>query len=126
MTLSRTEELALALAKHILAQPRTPKKFHDSHVAEQIDALLRENQSETSQATAGPVRNRGPPEEPRAYTVDEFCHLFRISRSGIYALWRAGRGPRVFRFGRATRISADAALEWVAQREAEIVEAEVA
>ena len=114
-----TNELARALAELILAQPKTPKKFRDSHLAEQIDTLLHEDRAKASQATEGPVRNRGPPEEAGAYTVEEFCRRFRISKSALYALWRAGRGPRVYRIGRAARISVDAARAWVAEREAE-------
>jgi len=122
-TLSHTNELTRVLAELILAQqPGTPKKLHAVNLAEQIDALLREDQSELSQATAGSVRNRGPPQEAAAFTINEFCQRFRVSRSALYALWRAGRGPKIFRIGRSARISTDAAKEWVAEREAATVQ----
>jgi hypothetical protein len=32
--------------------------------------------------------------ERAAYTIAEFCTAHRISRSKLYQLWAAGRGPR--------------------------------
>ncbi len=119
---THTDELARILAGLILAQqPKTPQKFRDINLAEQIDALLRGDQSAPSQATAGPVRNRVPPltEEAAAYTIAEFCRRYRISRSALYAQWRAGHGPRIYRIGRTARISAEAAATWIAERESE-------
>ena len=57
---------------------------------------------------------RGP---PVIYTVNEFCTAHRVSRSGLYKLWREGAGPRVKRVGTKILISAEAAAEWRAAGE---------
>src|SRR5260370_19661469 len=37
---------------------------------------------------------------PAAYTVQEFCEAFRLSRATFYNLVRRGEGPRLLRVGR--------------------------
>lgn len=54
-----------------------------------------------------------------AYTVQQFCIDHHISRRHFYELVKAGRGPRVFRPGRRTLISAEAAADWRRQLERE-------
>jgi len=50
-----------------------------------------------------------------AFTVQEFCDAHRISRSMLYELWNAGRGPRVLKAGVKNVITAEAAAEWRAE-----------
>jgi hypothetical protein len=62
------------------------------------------------------ARQRTPVYEP-SYTVDEFCHAERISRSMIYKAWQEGWGPRFYLNGVSRRITHAARLEWQRQRE---------
>lgn len=48
----------------------------------------------------------------RAFTVEEFCEAYRISRAIFYALRQQGKGPRIMNVGRRTPISEEAAREW--------------
>jgi hypothetical protein len=58
----------------------------------------------------------------KAYSVNDFCREYRISRALFYNLLRNGRGPRVMKVGRRTLISQQAAEEWQRKMErAEIV-----
>jgi len=54
-----------------------------------------------------------------AFDIDTFCRLHRISRGLLYQLWKRRQGPRFFRAGARRLISAQAATEWVRDREAE-------
>jgi hypothetical protein len=47
-----------------------------------------------------------------AFTIGEFCETHRVSRSWLYAEWRAGRGPKVKKVGTKNIITAEAAAEW--------------
>ncbi len=51
-------------------------------------------------------------------TVEQFCQSHGISKAMFYKLAGQGAAPRIFKVGRCTRISEDAAREWVARREA--------
>jgi hypothetical protein len=54
-------------------------------------------------------------EEPRgtgAFTVNEWCRRYRVSRGTFYKLQREGRGPRLMKIGTATRITPEADAEW--------------
>jgi predicted DNA-binding transcriptional regulator AlpA len=55
--------------------------------------------------------------ERSAYSVREFCCLHGIGRSTFYALLAEGQGPRTFKVGARTLISAEAAEEWRKSRE---------
>jgi hypothetical protein len=55
---------------------------------------------------------------PAAYTIAEFCAAYRISKAHLFNLLRRGEGPRIFRAGRRTLISAQSAIEWVRRSEA--------
>jgi hypothetical protein len=52
-----------------------------------------------------------------AFTVDEFCRAFKISRSMFYKLRKNGEGPVVMDAGKPL-ISYAAAAEWRRKREA--------
>ncbi len=55
-----------------------------------------------------------------AYTVAQFCAAHGgMSRTLFYELLKANRGPRTFKVGRRTLISAQAAADWVNAMEAE-------
>jgi hypothetical protein len=51
-------------------------------------------------------------DEQRAFTVTEFCAAFRVSRTKLYELWKAGIGPVFYYVGHRRFIAADAALVW--------------
>jgi hypothetical protein len=52
-----------------------------------------------------------------AFTIDEFCRAFRLSRSMYYKLQRANQGPAIMRAGKPL-ISYAAAAAWRRAREA--------
>lgn len=55
-----------------------------------------------------------------AYTVDQFrTNHGGMSRTLFYDLLKTGKGPRIFKVGRRTMISAEAAAEWIQRMEAE-------
>lgn len=61
-----------------------------------------------------------PAGQPRAaFTVAEFCESHRLSRSALYKMWAAGKGPRIMRVGSKVLISIEAAEAWRREREAE-------
>jgi len=60
-----------------------------------------------------------------AFTIDEFCRAFRLSRSMFYKLQRANQGPVVMRAGRPL-ISYAAAAAWRRAREAAAAQLESA
>jgi len=47
-----------------------------------------------------------------AFTVKEFCASFRVGKTKLYSLWATGTGPAIFKIGRGTRISTEAAETW--------------
>jgi len=51
-------------------------------------------------------------------SVDDFCTAHHISRALFYKLVKKNEAPKTFKIGRCTRISATAAAEWIAEREA--------
>jgi predicted DNA-binding transcriptional regulator AlpA len=55
--------------------------------------------------------------ERRAFTIDEFCKAYGISRALYYKLLKAGEGPRIAKIGSKTLISGEAAAEWLRARE---------
>ena len=55
--------------------------------------------------------------ERRAFTIEEFCKAYGISRALYYKLLRAGDGPRIAKIGSKTLISDEAATEWLRRRE---------
>lgn len=55
----------------------------------------------------------------RAYSIDEFCRAYRISKATLFREWKRRRGPRTMKVGRRVLISLDAAVEWQRRKEAE-------
>ena len=55
---------------------------------------------------------------PAAYTVQEFCEAFRLSRATFYNLVRRGEGPRLLRVGRKVLVSTDAIADFIRGGEA--------
>lgn len=53
----------------------------------------------------------------KAYTVDQFCELYNISRAFAYKLWDSGLGPRYYKVGTRRFVSVEAAEEWRKQNE---------
>ena len=45
-------------------------------------------------------------------TIAEFCASFNISKALLYKLIKIGQGPRLFKVGRRTLISLEAATDW--------------
>ena len=52
------------------------------------------------------------PSPKKAYTVNSFCRAHETSRTELYKLWRAGKGPRYFLIGKHRRITDEAAADW--------------
>jgi hypothetical protein len=53
-----------------------------------------------------PARSRA------AYTINEFCDAYRISRGKLYQLWAQGIGPRWVNIGKKRIITIEAAGDW--------------
>lgn len=53
-----------------------------------------------------------------AYTTTQFADAHHIGRTHLYALIKAGKGPRLMKLGRRTLISVEAAADWRRQMEA--------
>jgi len=69
----------------------------------------------------GPARQRraaGALFEP-SYTLAEFCQAERISRSKLYELWKAGKGPRFYLNGVCRIIPHSARVAWQQARMSE-------
>lgn len=56
--------------------------------------------------------------EPQFYSVREFCEAHSLSRSFLYRLWRAGKGPGRVKVGSRTFITREAAERWAASLQA--------
>jgi len=54
-----------------------------------------------------------------ALTLDEFAARFRVPRSQLFKLLRAGYGPRTYKLGRRRYVSVQAALDWQRDLEAQ-------
>lgn len=52
------------------------------------------------------------PLQPQLMSIKEFCAAHSISRSFLYKLITAGRGPRLTKLGARTLVSAEAAADW--------------
>jgi hypothetical protein len=68
----------------------------------------------------GEKKRKRRPRAPSSYafTIQEFCSAFRLSRSQFYKLKARGEGPDMARAGdRTVFISAEAAQRWRKQRE---------
>lgn len=47
-----------------------------------------------------------------AYSIDEFCAAHTISRAHFHNLQKSGDGPAIFKAGKRTLISVEAARAW--------------
>ncbi len=54
----------------------------------------------------------------RSFSIDEWCELHSLSRAFFYKLASQGRAPATFKVGRVTRITEQANMAWIAEREA--------
>jgi hypothetical protein len=61
---------------------------------------------------------RAPPDDPDAYTIDEFCRRHMISRPTYNRLRASGRGPREIKLDQKVLITKEAAADWRREREA--------
>ncbi len=68
----------------------------------------------TAQATAA---TQADTSTKLAFTIPEAGRYVGISRAGMYNALAAG-GPRTFYVGKSRRISKQALLDWIAEREA--------
>jgi predicted DNA-binding transcriptional regulator AlpA len=50
--------------------------------------------------------------EPEVFSIDEFCHAYRISRASFYRLVVAGQAPRVMKVGGRRLITREDATTW--------------
>jgi hypothetical protein len=83
-------------------------------IAELHDELRRVGETLAFLVTAARER------EAASYTLKQFLARHRLSESQYHKLRRTGRGPRTMRTGSVgLRISRQAELDWIAEREAE-------
>jgi hypothetical protein len=70
-----------------------------------------------------PARQQRAPVTRAAYSVDEFCEAYGISRCSLYTLWKSDIGPEYLLIGSRRRITVEAAKKWAAksQRRARFV-----
>lgn len=54
----------------------------------------------------------------RAFTINDFCKAYSISRSLFYKLQHQGKAPQTFKLGKRVLISSDAAEQWQKSMEA--------
>jgi hypothetical protein len=52
-----------------------------------------------------------------AFTLDEFCDAYRLSRSAFYKLKAKGLAPRLMHVDNRIRITIEAATDWARQSE---------
>lgn len=58
------------------------------------------------------------PPLPGAYSITEFCAAFGgMTRQHFHSISKSGKGPRIFKVGRRTLISHEAANDWVRKME---------
>jgi len=60
---------------------------------------------------------RGPPIQPLALSIRQFCEAHNISVDTYFRLARVGNGPQTMRVGGRTLISIEAAAAWRRDRE---------
>lgn len=56
---------------------------------------------------------------PTCFTIAGFCADHHISKAFLYKLIKEGKAPTLFKVGRRTLISAEAAAAWRAKMEAQ-------
>jgi hypothetical protein len=96
---------------------RSLKQNLKASVAVETVAAIREELAALRQAIAALAVGR---EQRASYTLKEFLQRHRLSESQYHKLRREGRGPATMCAGDvAVRISGQAELDWVREREAE-------
>jgi hypothetical protein len=63
------------------------------------------------------TKKKMPDVERQAYTVDEFCEAYRISRVTLYREWKGGGGPRKNKVRGRVTITVEDAQAWARGRE---------
>jgi predicted DNA-binding transcriptional regulator AlpA len=63
------------------------------------------------------IQHANAPAVRRAFTIEEFCKSYGISRALYYKLLKTGNGPRIAKIGSKTLIGDEAANEWLRARE---------
>ena len=58
------------------------------------------------------MNNETPGENVAAYTVQEFCDAYRISKPKFYRMVRNGEAPQSIKIGNVRRIPISAAKAW--------------
>lgn len=48
----------------------------------------------------------------QAFTLTEFCRIYKVSRGRLYELQQAGLGPRIYHIASKPYVSVEAAQEW--------------
>jgi hypothetical protein len=73
-------------------------------------------------AKGAPIR--GPPIQPMAYSIPQFCEAHVISIDTYFRMQRAGFGPVTMKVGGRTLISVESAAKWRRDRESRTHSAE--
>jgi hypothetical protein len=97
------------------SRPDDPAVAHRQRGAFAGDAARSTTRRSLIGSTAQP---RGPPVDPDAYSLAEFCERHRISLQMFYKLTHQGLAPQTFRVGTRVLVSKEAAARWRADREA--------
>jgi hypothetical protein len=98
--------------------PVKPKRSAGPATADP-DAIESRGDADATPRPLSPAhRARGPPPQPLAFSVEEFCRAHGISIGFFYALLKRGEGPEIMKLGTRTLISAEEAARWRAERTA--------
>ena len=105
-------------SKRIGTTPVKPKRQAGPAITDP-DAIEPSGDADAAPRPLSPAQSaRGPPPQPLAFSVEEFCQRHNISIGHFYALQKKGLGPRVMKVGLRTLISAEEAARWRAERTA--------
>ncbi|OLL27484.1 hypothetical protein BTH42_32080 [Burkholderia sp. SRS-W-2-2016] len=78
--------------------------------------MQQETSPSVSGVTSGALTDASPAvadtDLRRAFTIDEFCDAYHLSRSFYYRLRHAGKGPHEMRLGRKVMITTGDARDW--------------
>ena len=104
--------------KRIGITPVKPKRSAGPATADP-DAIEPSDDADAAPCPLSPAhRARGPPPQPLAFSVEEFCRVHSISIGFFYALLKRGEGPEIMKLGTRTLISHEAAARWRTERTA--------
>ena len=82
--------------------------------------LLEALEAKAARARARQIVNMPPTPIERAETIDEFCQIERMSRSGFYLMMGRGEGPEITINGRRRTITPEAHRAWRRKRAVKI------